>query len=168
MATIGVIGLGNMGRGMAVTLKRRHHRVLGFDALEATRQALAADGVEIFANIASICRQAEILILSLPTAAIVEVVVAGPDGILANARPGLLVVDTSTSRPETTRRLAGLLTAADMSMIDAPVSGRPKGAITGTMTMVIGGADRDVARAMPILEGMSAKRSGAACARGGG
>jgi 3-hydroxyisobutyrate dehydrogenase len=158
MATVGVIGLGNMGRGMAITLKRGHHRVLGYDVLEATRQALAADGVEIFADIASLCRQAEILILSLPTAAIVEDVVAGPGGILANAQPNLLVVDTSTSHPETTRRLAGLLTAADMSMIDAPVSGGPKGAITGTMTMVIGGAGEDVARAMPILEAMSAER----------
>jgi 3-hydroxyisobutyrate dehydrogenase len=96
--------------------------------------------------------------LSLPTAAIVEQVVCGPNGILANAKPGLLVVDTSTSHPETTRRLAGALHAAGMSMLDAPVSGGPKGAITGTMAMVIGGAKEDLERAEPVLAAMTAKR----------
>lgn len=158
MATVGVVGLGNMGRGMALSLKRGGHRVLGFDAFEAPRRTLAREGIETFPDVVPLSKSADILVLSLPTAAIVEEVVAGSGGILANARPGLLVVDTSTSHPETTRRLAALLTAAGMSMIDAPVSGGPKGAITGTMTMVIGGTDEDVARAMPILEAMSAKR----------
>jgi 3-hydroxyisobutyrate dehydrogenase len=158
MATVGVVGLGNMGRGMALTLKREGHRVLGFDALETTRLALASEGIEIFSSLAPVCAAATIVILSLPTAAIVEDVVAGPNGILANAGTGLLVVDTSTSHPDTTRKLASLLAGRGMSMIDAPVSGGPKGAITGAMTMVIGGADADVARAMPVLEVMSAKR----------
>lgn len=158
MATVGVIGLGNMGRGMALSLTRGGHRVLGFDAVEATRKALASEGVETFPDIAPLCREAEIIILSLPNAEIVEAVVAGPGGLLAHPKPGLLIVDTSTSHPDVTRKLAARLEAAGMAMIDAPVSGGPKGAITGTMTMVIGGAEADVARAMPVLEAMSAKR----------
>ena len=158
MMTIGVIGLGNMGRRMALSLKRGGHEVLGTDAVQATRDALAAEGVETFEGVGPLCSRAEILILSLPMADIVEQVVAGEGGILAHARPGLLVVDTSTSHPETTHRMAALLAAAGMALIDAPVSGGPKGAITGTMTMVIGGADDDVARAEPILAAMSAKR----------
>jgi 3-hydroxyisobutyrate dehydrogenase len=70
----------------------------------------------------------------------------------------LLVVDTSTSHPDTTRRLAALLAPCGVGMIDAPVSGGPSGALAGTMTMVIGGTEADVARATPMLEAMSAKR----------
>ena len=158
MADVGVIGLGNMGRGMALTLKRNGHRVLGFDVSEVARNALAAEGIETFGEIGPLCEAAEIVILSLPNAEIVEAVVAGEGGILAHAKPGLLVVETSTSHPEVTRKLAALVAKAGMAMIDAPVSGGPKGAISGTMTMVIGGSDADVARAMPVLEQMSAKR----------
>ena len=158
MATVGVIGLGNMGRGMALSLTRGGHRVLGFDALETTRKALAGEGIETFPDMAPLCHEAEIIILSLPNAEIVEAVVAGPGGLLTHPKPGLLIVDTSTSHPEVTRKLAARLEAAGMAMIDAPVSGGPKGAITGTMTMVIGGAETDVMRAMPVLEAMSAKR----------
>ncbi len=158
MAIVGVVGLGNMGRGMALSLKRGGHQVLGTDASEATRTALAAEGIEIHADVAALCREAELVILSLPTADIVDAVVTGENGILAHARPGLLVVDTSTSHPDTTRRLATLLADAGVALIDAPVSGGPKGAITGTMTMVIGGSEADVARAEPILEAISAKR----------
>jgi 3-hydroxyisobutyrate dehydrogenase len=158
MAAVGLVGLGNMGRGMALSLKRGGHRVLGFDAAEATRTALAEEGIETFPDVRELCRSAEILILSLPTAAIVEEVVTGVNGILAHARAGVLVVDTSTSHPETTRKLSARLAEAGMSMIDAPVSGGPKGAITGTMTMVIGGTDADLARALPVLESVSSKR----------
>jgi 3-hydroxyisobutyrate dehydrogenase len=158
MATIGIIGLGNMGRGMALTLKRGGHRVLGFDALEATRTALSKEGIETFPNMGPVCREADMLILSLPNAAIVEAVVTGDGGVIAHAKPGLLIVETSTSHPETTRKMAALLEKAGMALIDAPVSGGPKGALAGTMTMVIGGSDADVARATPVLEAMSAKR----------
>jgi 3-hydroxyisobutyrate dehydrogenase len=158
MATVGVVGLGNMGRGMALTLRRGGHRVLGCDALAAARERLAGEGIETFASVAPLCAEAGLVILSLPTAAIVEAVVAGADGVLAHGRPGLLVADTSTSHPETTRRLAQQLAGAGMAMIDAPVSGGPKAAHAGTMTMVMGGAEADVARAMPVLEHLSKVR----------
>ena len=158
MTGIGVIGLGNMGRGMALTLKRAGYRVLGFDVLAPARAALSAEGIETSATIGAVVDAAEVVILSLPTAEIVEAVVAGEGGVLAHARTGVTIVDTSASHPDTTRRLARLVAAKGMSFVDAPVSGGPKGAIAGTMTMVIGGADDDVARVMPVLERMSAKR----------
>jgi 3-hydroxyisobutyrate dehydrogenase len=155
---VGLIGLGNMGRGMALTLKRNGFEVVGTDVAPATRESLAKEGVSVRETIGEVVFECDVVILSLPTAAIVEQVVSGPNGILANAKPGLLVVDTSTSHPETTRRLARALNAAGMSMLDAPVSGGPKGAITATMAMVIGGAKEDLERAEPILEAMTAKR----------
>ena len=158
MKTIGVIGLGNMGRGMALSLQRGGFTVVGTDASAGTRARLAADGVRVVESIQEVMAQADAVILSLPTAAIVAQVVAGPDGLLGHAKAGVLVVDTSTSHPETTRRLAAQLATVGMPLIDAPVSGGPKGAIGGTMTMVIGGAEADVARAEPVLAAMSAKR----------
>ena len=155
---VGLIGLGNMGRGMALTLKRKGFELVGTDVSTATRESLAKEGISVRETIGEVVSECDLVILSLPTAAIVEQVVSGPNGILANAKPGLLVVDTSTSHPETTRRLARALNAAGMSMLDAPVSGGPKGAITATMAMVIGGAKEDLERAEPILSAMTAKR----------
>jgi 3-hydroxyisobutyrate dehydrogenase len=156
--TVGVIGLGNMGRGMALTLLRKGFDVVGTDVSPAIREALAQEGVAVRESIGEVVAECDIVILSLPTAAIVEEVVAGPKGVVANAKQGLLVVDTSTSHPDTTRRLAEKLNAAGMQMLDAPVSGGPKGAITGTMAMVIGGSAADLARAEPVLAAMTAKR----------
>jgi 3-hydroxyisobutyrate dehydrogenase len=156
--TVGVIGLGNMGRGMALTLLRKGFNVVGTDVSPAIREALAQEGIAVRESIGEVVAECDIVILSLPTAAIVEEVVAGPKGIIANAKPGLLVVDTSTSHPDTTRRLAKKLNAVGMQMLDAPVSGGPKGAITGTMAMVIGGSAADLARAEPVLAAMTAKR----------
>ena len=155
---IGLIGLGNMGRGMALTLKRKGFDVVGTDVAIATREALSKEGITVRETIGEVVAECDIVLLSLPTAAIVEDVVTGSGGILANAKPGLLVVDTSTSHPETTRRLAEKLRRAGMRMLDAPVSGGPKGAITGTMAMVIGGAKEDLAEAEPVLAAMTAKR----------
>ena len=155
---IGLIGLGNMGRGMALTLKRQGFEVVGTDVAIATREALYKEGITVRETIGEVVAECDIVLLSLPTAAIVEDVVTGSGGILANAKPGLLVVDTSTSHPETTRRLAEKLRRAGMRMLDAPVSGGPKGAITGTMAMVIGGAKEDLAEAEPVLAAMTAKR----------
>ena len=155
---VGLIGLGNMGRGMALTLKRKGFELVGTDVSTATRESLAKEGISVRETIGEVVSECDLVILSLPTAAIVEQVVSGPNGILANAKPDLLVVDTSTSHPETTRRLARALNAAGMSMLDAPVSGGPKGAITATMAMVIGGAKEDLERAEPILAAMTAKR----------
>ena len=155
---IGLIGLGNMGRGMALTLKRQGFEVVGTDVAIATREALSKEGISVRETIGEVVADCDIVLLSLPTAAIVEDVVTGSGGILANVKPGLLVVDTSTSHPETTRRLAEKLRRAGMRMLDAPVSGGPKGAITGTMAMVIGGAKEDLAEAEPVLAAMTAKR----------
>lgn len=158
MALVGVVGLGNMGRGMALSLTRGGHEVLGTDALPATRAALEAEGIATADSVAPLCAKAELVLLSLPNAAIVEQVMAGPDGILAHARPGLVVVDTSTSHPEVTRRMAALLAEKGGTLIDAPVSGGPKGAITGTMTMVMGGDAATIEAIEPILATISAKR----------
>lgn len=158
MNNIGIIGLGNMGRGMALSLKRGGFTVIGTDASAVTREALARDGIDVRETVKEVIATSDMVILSLPTAAIVTEVVVGPGGLVENAKKGVLIVDTSTSHPDTTRKLAKQLAEVGMSMTDAPVSGGPKGALNGTMTMVIGASEQDLQRAMPVLEAMSAKR----------
>jgi 3-hydroxyisobutyrate dehydrogenase len=158
MKTVGVIGLGNMGRGMALSLKRGGYDVLGYDAAPGVAQKLQEEGVSARASIADITRDVEVLFLSLPNSAVVEEVVLGPGGVAANAKPGLIVVDTTTADPNSTKQVAAALAECKVGFVDAPVSGGPKGAATATMTMVLGGADADVAAIEPILSVMSAKR----------
>lgn len=158
MKNIGVIGLGNMGRGMALTLKRGGFNVIGTDAVAATREALGNEGISVRQTIGEVIAECDMVFLSLPTAAIVEDVITGPGGILENARAGVLIVDTSTSHPDTTRRMLTKLNSVGMELIDAPVSGGPKGAITGTMAMVIGASAKNLERAEPVLAAMTGKR----------
>lgn len=158
MKTVGVIGLGNMGRGMALSLKRGGFNVLGFDAAPGVADKLQEEGVQACASISDITRDADVLILSLPTSDIVEQVVLGEGGVAASAKPGLIVVDTTTAEPGSTRKVAAALAERKVGFVDGPVSGGPKGAATATMTMVLGGSDADVAAVEPILAVMSAKR----------
>jgi 3-hydroxyisobutyrate dehydrogenase len=158
MADIGIIGLGNMGRGMAMSLTRNGFSVIGHDALAHVRTMRAGEGIVVMPDIAALCREAPVILLSLPKASDVEAVITGPAGILAKGKVGTLVIDTTTSDPVVTRRMAERLNAAGMRLIDAPVSGGPRGALNGTMTMVIGGEEADIARAMPLLKAMSQKR----------
>lgn len=158
MKTVGVIGLGNMGRGMALSLKKGGYDVLGYDAAPGVVDKLAEQGVSGRASIADIARESDVLILSLPTSAVVEEVVLGPGGVAAHAKPGLIVVDTTTADPASTRKVAAALAQVKVGLVDGPVSGGPKGAATATMTMVLGGADADIAAVEPILSVISAKR----------
>jgi 3-hydroxyisobutyrate dehydrogenase len=158
MKTVGVIGLGNMGGGMALSLRRGGYTVLGFDAALGIAGKLEEEGVSARASIAGITRESDVVILSLPTSAIVEQVVLGEGGIAASARPGLIVVDTTTADPNSTRKVATALRELKIGFVDGPVSGGPKGAATATMTMVLGGSDEDVAAVEPILSVISAKR----------
>jgi len=158
MKTVGVIGLGNMGRGMARSAQRGGYRVLGFDAAPGVAEGLQADGIEPRASIATIASEADVLILSLPTSAIVEEVVLGQGGVASSGRPGLIVVDTTTADPASTKKVAAALAECNIGFVDGPVSGGPKGAATATMTMVLGGSEADVAAVEPILAVISAKR----------
>tara|TARA_R110001583_G_scaffold10419_7_gene48214 strand:- start:21887 stop:22888 length:1002 start_codon:yes stop_codon:yes gene_type:complete len=155
--TIGVVGLGNMGLGMVRTLLRDGFSVIGFD-LSAERQAEAAGaGVTIVGKLPELFDACQTIILSLPTAAHVRSVLTGADGLASRDIDPRLVIDTTTSEPDVTRELDGVLRQLGHILIDAPVSGGPAGANSGQLTMMIGGADADVARAMPVLNALGGK-----------
>lgn len=155
---VGVIGLGNMGGGMASTLASKGFDVSGFDPSQAALSLAQSKGVKPVTDRNQLIKQSQILILSLPKAEHVEAVCLGERGILELGSQGLVVIDTTTSTPEASRKVAAALRKIGIAFIDAPVSGGPKGAATGTMSMVIGAEDEDLARAMPVLEAMSGVR----------
>jgi 3-hydroxyisobutyrate dehydrogenase len=154
---IGVVGLGNMGIGIAGSLVRNGFTVSGFDISEARRQAAETAGVTFVKNLTDILQQSDALVFSLPLAKDVEAVVTADGGVLSRGDRKVIVVDTSTSDPETTRRLATRLAEAGHALLDAPVSGGPSGAAEGALTMMIGGADADFEDARPVLDAMSTR-----------
>ncbi|HSP24849.1 MAG TPA: NAD(P)-binding domain-containing protein, partial [Saliniramus sp.] len=153
--TIGVIGLGRMGFAMTQTLLREGFAVIAYDVLPAARERAGGIGASVAGSLPALFAEARIVVSSLPLGADVEAVVAGEGGLLATVRePGTLLIDTSTSEPSTTRRLHALLRERGHGFLDAPVSGGPAGALAGTLTMMIGGEEADLARAAPVLDAL--------------
>lgn len=155
--TVGVVGLGNMGLGMAATLARKGFKVLGYDISQARRAAIEATGVHFQPVLTDVLHGADALVFSLPYAKDVEAVVTAEGGLLARRDRKVVVIDTSTSDPGTSRRLAARLAETGHAMLDAPVSGGPSGAAEGTLTMMIGGENIDFEIARPVLEAMSTR-----------
>lgn len=156
--TIGVIGLGNMGRNMAATLAKKSFTVIGFDVSEAARKQAAEQGVIPANQLSKLTEQCDIIILSLPKAEHVEAVCLGDNGLIHLATAGTTIIDTTTSVPETSRLVAAEFTKQDIAFLDAPVSGGPAGAAAGTMSMVIGGEMEAYRHVLPVLEAMSSVR----------
>ncbi|WP_249976276.1 NAD(P)-dependent oxidoreductase [Vreelandella olivaria] len=155
--TINVIGLGQMGGNMALTLKAAGFNVTGSDVFEQARARLAAKGLAVVAPDA--LPASDIYLLSLPTSAHVRDVLENTPGILHLAPKGSVIIDTSTSDPAVSRELAEKVSAAGLLWLDAPVSGGPKGAASGKLGMLLGGETTTIERVAPVLEAMSAKRT---------
>ncbi|PKU25648.1 3-hydroxyisobutyrate dehydrogenase [Telmatospirillum siberiense] len=154
---IGVVGLGNMGRGMALSLMRGGFAVLGLDKNPQTAERANADGVNLAADLAEIVRRCETIVLSLPNSSIVKELLVGDGGIQDLAQRGLMIIDTTTADPEVTRELASALKLAGIVLLDAPVSGGSRGALRGELTMFLGGSEADVDAARPVLSAMGGK-----------
>ncbi|WP_058545153.1 NAD(P)-dependent oxidoreductase [Pseudomonas fluorescens] len=153
-----VVGLGKMGLGMALSIQRAGYYVYGYDKNEMAARVALESGIDVIHELSEVASEVVVYVLSLPNAAIVEAVVSGDKGIKSFARNGSLVIDTSTSDPQTTRRLAAELSPLGLGFIDAPVSGGAKGALAGELTMFIGGSTNDVEAAEGVLKAMGTKR----------
>ena len=154
MATIGFIGLGNMGGPMATNLVKAQHQVTGYDLAAGPLAALDAQGGHPAASLVEAAASGDIVITMLPAGPQVRAVYLGPDGIIARARPGALLIDCSTIDVETARLVAAEAAKAGFEMVDAPVSGGTIGAEAGTLTFMVGGEAGAFARAEPILQKM--------------
>ena len=152
--TIGFIGLGIMGRPMA------HHLLkAGFPLMvqnrhqEVTNEFLAA-GARSAAQPRDIAASCDVVITMLPGPAQVEEVLVGPNGIIEGAHQGLVVIDMSTIAPAVASRLADRLAEHGITLLDAPVSGGDKGAIAGTLSIMVGGDEETFQRCMPIFQAL--------------
>jgi 3-hydroxyisobutyrate dehydrogenase len=147
MTRIAVVGLGTMGLPMARRLVAAGHDVVGCDLVPERARLL---GAEVAESPAPAAAGADCTILSLPSPQAVEETLLGPDGVAAGARPGSLVIDMSTSPPALARRAAAAL--PHLAVLDAPVSGGPRGAEDASLTVMVGGDEAAFARARPLLE----------------
>ncbi|WP_299188717.1 NAD(P)-dependent oxidoreductase [uncultured Psychrobacter sp.] len=155
--TIGIVGLGRMGNGMAKSLLRKDFKVYGTDIGEAQCQAAREIGVNVVADIKALCAESSVIILSLPMAKHVQAVVKSKGGIIDCAQPKTLIIDTSTSEPEVTRALSIELNQLGHQLLDCPVSGGPAGAEAGTMVMLVGGERSSLERAHLYLDALSSQ-----------
>lgn len=150
-----VIGLGQMGGNMALTLHKAGFEVTGTDVFAAARQRLADRGLVVTEP--DQLPAADVYLLSLPTSSQVEEVILKRPGLLQLAAKGSVIMDASTSDPESSKALAQQVEAAGLLWLDAPVSGGPAGAANASLGMLLGGAKSTVARLEPMLKAMTAK-----------
>lgn len=143
MANVGFIGLGIMGLPMARNVVRSGNQVLGYNRSPDRTQELARHGGAAAASLKDLVQGSEVIITMLPDSPDVEAVVLSEGGVLTHCRPGQTLIDMSSIRPEVARRIAGEAFAHGVHVLDAPVSGGEKGAIDGTLSIMVGG-EREV------------------------
>ncbi len=152
MSTVGFLGIGIMGSGMS-----RNLLAAGFDVMVWNRtesKAAAIEGAVVAGSPREVAAACDTVLICVSDSPDVQAIVEGDDGVLAGLRQGALVVDHSTISPTVTRDLAAAVGAVGAAWVDAPVSGGSEGAANGTLSIMVGGAEPDVARAMPFLEAM--------------
>ena len=154
MLTVGFIGIGTMGRDMALNLIAAGHRVQVHDVVAAAAQSLADHGATVAGSIADAAAGADLVVTMLPDTPQVEEVLLGPGGLGEHPPAGGVVVDMSTISPEATRRMHAALARVGVSLLDGPVSGGPIGAKNGTLSIMIGGDQAAFEKARPALEAM--------------
>jgi 2-hydroxy-3-oxopropionate reductase len=151
VTTIGFIGLGIMGGPMAANLLAAGHTVLGHDTQQAAAERLVTAGGKYVDSVAA-ATAADVVITMLPDSPQVEEVVLGPGGVLEHADPGLLLIDMSTIRPDTSVAVAAAAASRGVRALDAPVSGGEKGAIDGVLSIMVGGAAEAFEAARPVFD----------------
>jgi 2-hydroxy-3-oxopropionate reductase len=149
--TIALIGAGAMGGAIGARLLQTGNRLNVFD-LDAKKVAcLVALGGTAARSAAEAARDVEFVITSLNASHIVELAAFGKDGIADGAAKGTLIVDMSSIDPEATKTLAQMATDRGLAWVDSPLSGGAPKAATGELTLMLGGAEADVQRAMGML-----------------
>jgi len=151
---IGFIGLGIMGRPMALNILRKGLPLTVWNRTRSRMKPLTDEGAESGASPADIASRSDITITMVSDSPDVEEVILGNAGVLTGAPKGSVIVDMSTISPSLTRRIAGLCRRQGVEMLDAPVSGGDVGAAAGTLSIMVGGEKRTFDRVRPVLEAM--------------
>ena len=151
MDRVGFVGLGTMGAAMAANVVRAGFALTAWNRTPGRAPELADLGASFGETPAAVAADSDIVVICVSDTADVEAVLFGPDGITSGAREGTLVIDCSTIAPSGSWRFAERLDGMGLAMVDAPVSGGSEGARNATLTIFVGGHERDVERARPVL-----------------
>ncbi|MGS4945829.1 NAD(P)-dependent oxidoreductase [Meridianimarinicoccus sp. RP-17] len=154
--SIALIGAGAMGGAIGTRLLETGSRLTVFDLDPAKVAALVDKGATAASSAAEAARGASAVITSLNAARIVELAAFGREGIGDGAAPGTLIIDMSSIDPESTRDFARKAAEKGLAWVDSPLSGGAPKALTGELTLMMGGAAADVARAQEVLKGIAA------------
>jgi 3-hydroxyisobutyrate dehydrogenase-like beta-hydroxyacid dehydrogenase len=149
---VGFIGLGKMGRPMALNLVAAGYETTVHNRSRATAEALGEKGARVADSPREVAASADIVITMLADEDAVASVFGGDDGVLAAARPGQVLVEMSTIGPVAARAFGEAVAATGAEMIDCPVSGSVPAATDGTLLGLIGGSDEAVQRVAPVLD----------------
>jgi 3-hydroxyisobutyrate dehydrogenase len=155
---IGYVGIGLMGLPMVKRLLSQHCKVTVYDIVEGQVQLAVAAGADAAMSAAEVVRDADLVLLNLPTTDAVEQAVFGERGVASAIKPPQLVVDFSTSEVARGKVLAQRLhQQTGCGWVDAPVSGGPPASGTGTLTVMAGGADADIARLTTLMQAVAGR-----------
>ncbi len=149
---LGFVGLGVMGTSMAGHLMKAGYTVHIYTRSKSKASALLDAGAVWHDDPAGVARACSVAFTMVGYPSDVESVYFGPAGLIANARPGTILVDTTTSRPDLAARIYAAAKAAGLGALDAPVSGGDIGAKNATLTIMVGGDEADFETVRPLLE----------------
>jgi 3-hydroxyisobutyrate dehydrogenase-like beta-hydroxyacid dehydrogenase len=148
---IGFIGLGTMGLPMAKNLLKNGSELTVFNRTKEKMDLLKEEGAILAGSPKEVALQSDIVFTMLTADAAVEEVVLGENGIVYGAHPGLIVIDSSTISPSTSKKLAKELSEREVEMLDAPVTGSEPQAIEGILTFMAGGKKEIFEKCMPLF-----------------
>jgi 3-hydroxyisobutyrate dehydrogenase/2-hydroxy-3-oxopropionate reductase len=156
VTTVGVLGIGRMGGSMARALATAGFEVVAWNRTASAAETLAAElGGRAVNRPAEVAAAADVCVSMLADGSAVEAVFRGPDGLLAGARPGSVLVDCSTVAPSTIRAFEADARAVGAGLLDAPVSGSVALAESGALTIMVGGEAADLELARAVLDGLA-------------
>lgn len=155
---IGYVGVGLMGLPMTQHLIKHGYRVKAYDIAKEKRDAAVKAGASAAMSPADATRDADLVLLNLPTTDAVETAVFGPDGVASALRKPQILIDFSTIKVAKGKAFAArLLSETGCGWIDAPVSGGPPASGSGTLTVMAGGSDADIAAVTPLMKDIAAR-----------
>jgi 2-hydroxy-3-oxopropionate reductase len=148
---IGVIGLGNMGKPMALNLLRNSYKLTVYDIRPEPVNELAKEGAYPVKSSREAANKSDVIITSLPAPQHVEQAILGEGGVLEGAKRGSVIIETSTIDPPTIKKIANEAEKKGVYVLDAPVSGGVQAAEKGTLTIMVGGNKEVFEKCKPIL-----------------
>ena len=157
METVGFIGLGNMGMGMAANIQKADYPLVVHDVRQAAAQPFVDAGARQAGSAAEVARLSDVVFTSLPGPREVEAVALGAGGVLEGIRAGGIYVDLSTSRPTLIRQIEPQFRAKGAHVLDAPVSGGKTGAASRNLAVMVGGEREIFDRIKPLLDAFGDK-----------